>query len=378
MLTTFFVRSSVLARLQASPAGPHLAAFATVLHHQRYAHHTICQHLRCVDAFGRWLQVRQVPLAEVAERQVAQYLVQLGRRSLQSCPHGASPHATAVLPRFLAFLRSQGVIPPPAAALPLTASEKWLERFAAHLHHVRGLAPLTCRRYRFFVHLFLVTSGRAKTVDWSTLRAEELSEFVRREAQHRRGGGRKGPGTALHALVRFLAAEGEVSRELDAAIFTPREWAHATVPLHFSPEEITQLLVVTQDSTAIGLRNHAILLLLARLGMRAQEVLDLRLDDVEWSEGRLWIHSTKSHRVRHLPLSHEVGNALAAYVKDGRPVSSHRQIFLRHRAPFGPFHSSSTIAKIVRLAIRRTALTTHASGAHAFRHTVASQLVQHG
>ena len=109
-----------------------------------------------------------------------------------------------------------------------------------------------------------------------------------------------------------MAAEGAVSRELDAALLTPREWAHATVPLHCSREEITQLLMVTQDSTAIGLRNHAILLLLARLGLRAQKVLDLHLDDVEWSEGRLWIHSPKSHRVRHLPLSHEGGSAVAA------------------------------------------------------------------
>jgi site-specific recombinase XerD len=138
-------------------------------------------------------------------------------------------------------------------------------------------------------------------VDWSTLQAEELSEFVRREAQRRYGGGRKGPGTARHALVRFLVAEGEVSQDLDAAILTPREWTHAPVPLHFSREEIVQLLAVMQDGTATGLRNHAILRVLARLGVRAHEVVNLRLDEVLWTEGRLQIHSTKSHRVRHLP-----------------------------------------------------------------------------
>lgn len=378
MLTTFFVRSSVLARLQASPTGPHLAAFATALHHQRYAHYTICQHLRCVDAFGRWLQGRPFPLAEVPEHHVAQYLVQLGRRPLHSRPEGVAPPAAAVLPRFLTFLRSQGVNVPPAALPPLPPSAHWLQRFTTHLQHVRGLAPLTCRGYLLFARRFLATTGRAETVDWATLRADELSEFVRREAQHRRGGGRKGPGTALHALVRFLVAEGEASCELDAAILTPREWTHAPVPLHFSCEEITKLLTVMQDGTAIGLRNHAILLLLARLGLRAHEVMDLRLDDVNWTEGRLHIHSTKSHRVRSLPLATEVGTALAAYVKDGRPISSQRHVFLHHRAPFTPFHSSSTIAKIVRFALRRAALTTQASGAHAFRHTVASQLLQHG
>lgn len=314
----------------------------------------------------------------MTEHQVTQYLRQLGRRPLRARPDGGLPYAAAILPRFLTFLRAQGVIAPLADPPPLTPSESWLHRFAGHLRQVRNLAPLTCRGYLRFVRRFLATTGRAETVDWSTLRAEELSEFVRREAQHRRGGGRKGPGTAMHALVRFLVAEGAVVQDLDAAILTPREWTHAAVPLHFSGEEIAQLLAVMQDGTATGLRNHAILLLCARLGLRAREVVELRLDDVQWSDGCLQIHSTKSHRVRHLPLDHEVGTALAAYVTEGRPVSSHRQIFLHHRAPFAPLHCSSAIAKIVRLAICRAGLTTQASGAHAFRHTVASQLVQHG
>ena len=247
MLTTFFSRPSVLARFAESPTGPHLAGFAIFLHQHRYAHHTICQQLRCVDAFGRWLRVQSLPLTAVTEREVAQYLAQLGRRPLQSCPQGGSPHATAVLPRFLTFLRAQGVIFPPAVAPPPTPSAAWLQRFAVHLQHVRNLAPLTYRGYLRFVRRFLVTSGRAEIVDWSTLRADELSEFVRHEAQHRRGGGRKGPGTAMHALVRFLVAEGEVTQDLDAVILTPREWSHASVPVHFSREEIVELLAVMQD-----------------------------------------------------------------------------------------------------------------------------------
>jgi site-specific recombinase XerD len=334
--------------------------------------------LRCVDAFGRWLRLQQIPLAEVTDQHVTHYLRQIGRRPLQSHPAGGLPYAAAILPRFLTFLRAHGVVAPPVAPPPLTESEVWLQRFAVHLQQVRHLAPLTCRGYLRFVRRFLATTGRAETVDWCTLRAEELSEFVRHEAQHRRGGGRKGPGTAMHALVRFLVAEGEVVQDLDAAILTPREWSHASVPVHFSREEIAQLLAVMQDGTAKGLRNHAILLLCARLGLRAREVVELRLDDVQWSDGCLQIHSTKSHRVRHLPLDHEIGTALATYIKEGRPVSSHRQIFLHHRAPFTSLHCSSAIAKIIRLAIHRTGVTTQASGAHAFRHTVASQLVQHG
>jgi integrase len=138
------------------------------------------------------------------------------------------------------------------------------------------------------------------------------------------------------------------------------------------------MLAAANDGTSVGLRNHAILLLLARLGLRAQEVVQLQLEDIAWAEGRLVIRATKSHRVRQLPLAHDVGNALATYLQHGRPVSTSRAMFLHHRAPFGPFQSSSTIAKIVRLALQQAELHTRASGAHALRHTAASRMVRQG
>lgn len=378
MLTTLFVRPSVIARLTNGPASPYLSAFATMLHHQRYAPDTIRQYLRSVDTFSRWCQVRGVRLTELEDHHLAQYFVQLGRRPLQSRPEGGAPHAAAAIPHFLCFLRTRGALVPQVTVSPLSIPEQWLHRFASYLRDVRGLAPLTCHSYLFFVRQFLTESRRTTSRNWRSPQAEELSEFVRRHAERRRGGGRKRPGTALRAFVRFLALHGEAPAGLEAVILTPRAWTHASVPPHFSQAEIAQMLTAAKDGTPVGLRNHAIVLLLARLGLRAQEVVSLQLDDIVWGASRLRIHSTKSHRVRHFPLTQEVGAALATYLQQGRPVSTYRAVFLHHRAPFGPLQSSSTIAKIVRWALTQAKLQTRVSGAHALRHTVASHLVRQG
>jgi len=378
MLTTFFVRPSVLARLESGPAGPYLPAFASQLQQQRYAPDTIRQYLRSVDAFGRWLHAQGVLLTELEDHHLTRYLAHVGRRPLRARAQGGSPHAAAALPPFLTVLRSHGVLTLPCVLLALTPAEQWLHRFSAHLRDLRGLAPLTCQGYLFFVRRFLTASGRTQAPDWLPLQAEELSEFVRREAAGRRGGGRKRPGTALRAFVRFLVTHGEAPAGLEAVILTPREWAHANVPPHFSQGEIVQMLAAANNGSAIGRRNHAILLLLARLGLRAQEVGQLRLEDIGWMEGRLLIRSTKSHRVRELPLPQEVGVALVTYLQHGRLQSPSRAVFLQHRAPFGSLQSSSTIAKIVRWALAQAELETRASGAHALRHTAASHLIQRG
>ena len=376
MLTTLFVRPSVLARLEGGPAGPYVSALATVLHQQRYAPDTIRQYLRSVDAFSRWHHAQGRLLTELEDHHLAQYLVHVGRRPLQARPNGGSPHAAAALPHLLCVLRAQEGMKSQVAPPSLSPAELWLHRFITHLRDVRGLAPLTCQGYLFFVRRFLSESGRTSV--WRPLQAEELSAFVRREAEKRRGGGRKRPGTALRAFVRFLVTYAEAPAGLEAIILTPCEWTHASVPPHFSQDEIAQMLAAATDGTPTGQRNHAILLLLARLGLRAQEVAQLQLADIAWTEGRLSIHSTKSHRVRHFPLPQEVGAAVATYLHQGRPASTHRAVFVHHRAPFGPFQSSSTIAKIVRWACTRAQLQTRASGAHALRHTAASRMVQRG
>jgi integrase/recombinase XerD len=171
---------------------------------------------------------------------------------------------------------------------------------------------------------------------------------------------------------------GDIRPGLEAAALAPPQWKYAALPARLTPEEVERVLAVYRDGSAISLRNHAILVLLARLGLRAQDVVSLRLDDIDWADGYFDLRPGKSHRARSLPLPHDVGQAIVAYLQDGRPQSASRQVFLCSRPPFRSLISASVWA-IVRHAFTRAGIIVPPGiASHIFRHTVASHLVNHG
>jgi site-specific recombinase XerD len=145
-----------------------------------------------------------------------------------------------------------------------------------------------------------------------------------------------------------------------------------------SDTDISRMLQCCANGTASGTRDYAILLLLSRLGLRAKEVASLQLHDVDWANGSLLIRTSKTHAERLLPLAQDVGEALLAYLRAGRPVTSFRHFFLAHTAPYRPLQTASAITKIVKRLLAKAGIARQSSGAHLFRHTVATQLVNRG
>jgi site-specific recombinase XerD len=188
------------------------------------------------------------------------------------------------------------------------------------------------------------------------------------------------PSVAVRSFLRFLVGCGELSPGLEAAAPTPRQWTHAPLPQRLTTEEVDRVLVAATGETPKALRNHALLLLLARLGLRAQEVAALCLDDLDWHAGRILIRPGKTHQARVLPLVPDVGQAVAAYLYRGRrPATTSRHVFLACRAPFHPLIDATAISRIATRALRRAGVTGHLRlGAHTFRHTAASQMVNRG
>jgi integrase/recombinase XerD len=160
---------------------------------------------------------------------------------------------------------------------------------------------------------------------------------------------------AVRSLLRFLVIRGEIRPSLEAVAPTPPHWRHAALPSRLTPQEVEQLLATYQDGTASSRRNRAMLLLLARLGLPAHEVVSLCLDDIDWADGRLCIHPGKSPRARSLPLPQDVGHALAAYLQGGRPQHHHRQVFLQCRPPFQPL-THRAVWWMVRHAFQRAGI----------------------
>jgi site-specific recombinase XerD len=167
-----------------------------------------------------------------------------------------------------------------------------------------------------------------------------------------------------------------VTLDLAAAVPTVANWAMASIPRAIAPDQVRQLLASIDRSTAKGRRDYAIILLLARLGVRAGEVVSLELDDIDWRAGQLSVHRKGGERGR-LPLPADVGKAIACYLRHGRPASVSRRVFLRTFAPYVGFRSSSTVCSRIKDAIKRAGIKAPTYGAHQFRHGLATEMLRH-
>ncbi|HEY7494516.1 MAG TPA: tyrosine-type recombinase/integrase [Candidatus Tectomicrobia bacterium] len=371
MLAPTFVRTAVMARLRRGPLGPYLDDFATTLHHQGYAPSSIQLYLRTAEHYAQWLQGQGHGVSDMDGDLVQRYVSGLTR--YQS---GKLPKAAQGLSHLVRFLQQQGVVRPrPVEISPI---EQWLVDYDAYLEQVAGLALSTRQGYRRIVRRFIAACCGAETPDWSSVLASRITAFVIQESAWRQRSSRQLPAVAVRSFLRFLVFRGVIRPGLEAAAPAPPQWRHASLPSRLTPEEVERVLAVYHDDTASSLRNRAMLLLLARLGLRTQDVISLRLDDIDWADGRLDLRPGKARRARSVPLPHDVGQAMVAYVQGGRPPSASRQVFLRCRPPFQPL-TKSAVWWMARQAFTNAGLAVPPGiASHIFRHTAASQMVNQG
>lgn len=282
MIDHFFIRPCTITRLQAGPCGPYLNALAKTLHQQGYACDSIRRTLYAGDKFGRWLAQHGYSVADADEATVERYTSGLKRP-----PSGTQPKAAQGLSHLVELLRQRGIVAKPEAPEPSTEVDHWLVRYETYLERVVGTAAHTRQRYLALVRRFLVSRFGAGAVTWKVITGYEVGEFVRQEAANKQGFGRKVPAVAIRSLLRFLVFCGELRPGLEAAVAMPRQWQHAALPKPLDAEQIAQVLATCPQGTPKRLRDRAILLLLARLGLRAGEVAQLRLDDIDWHTSQL-------------------------------------------------------------------------------------------
>ncbi|MDA1082791.1 MAG: site-specific integrase [Gemmatimonadetes bacterium] len=360
-------------QLRSGVIGSQLDSFATHLAEDGYAATTVRAQFTVLGHFSQWLTRRACGMHELTDEWVATFIKHRKRRG------GLRRGDAATLHQFLAHLRARGVVASAAPVVDESPVSQLLRHYEQHLRAERGLAPATVTNYVGMFRWFLTDRFGDGPLDLRALDVASITTFVIGHAHTMSPGRAKGMVTALRSICHFLLQRGAIDHDLAAGVPRMPDWRLATIPKYLSPEEIARLLQACDLEAGIGRRDHAILLLLARLGLRAGEIVALALDDIQWRAGAILVRSSKRLPQDRLPLLAEVGEALATYLQRDRPTHlTTRQVFVCTRAPRRGFTNPSTVSTIVRRALARAGLSPALKGAHLLRHSLATQMLRHG
>lgn len=273
---------------------------------------------------------------------------------------------------FVRFLRDRGLIP---AEVPdcVTACDPRLTAFSEWLHRERGVTSETLRRYLGEAGRWLDRLGAApKDYDAASIRSIVLDQGEERSRSSVRM-----TVTVLRTFLRFTIIQGECAPSLLHAVPPAVRRKLSTVPRTISTAKIAEIIAACRTDTPVEIRDRAILLLLARLALRAGDIWQLRLSDIDWCASRLRLQG-KGRRGVVMPLPQDAGDALLAYIEDARPVVASARVFLRTQAPFTPLRSAAEIAGIISRVLNRGGFTGLPTGSHVFRHSLASAWLRGG
>lgn len=326
-------------------------------------------HVVLMGQLNRWLAMEGLGV-EMLTPVVAQQFLDERR----AAGHRRVPTLATLAPLF-DHLRGQGVFPPEPPPVR-TRRDVLLAGYRHHLVHDRGLAATTVRRYESFAKRFLADRGQRAGSETGAegLTSADVNAYMLQASAHLVVGSAKREAADLRALLRYLYLAGELELDLGAAMPPVATWRGGALVPTMSAIDVDQLLASCDRSTASGRRDLAVLVLLARLGLRAGEVAAIELGDVDWRAGEIVVRG-KARRKDRLPLPVEVGEALVGYLRDGRPFCSCRQLVLTLYAPFRPIHPSS-ITSLVYRACRRAGLVR--VGGHRLRHALATEMLRRG
>lgn len=371
MTHKLFAFRSTVERMHEGPLGPHVDEFAESLRSRGYSVSMARHHILLMADLSRWLKQRGLSARHVENEILDQFLRHRRRRLL---PQRAD---RPCLKKILDHFRAKGIVVLRPQRAVVTPIDKLAKAYGQYLEQERGLSRACLLNYLPIVRRFLRRRFGKGAISPARVRPDDVTSFVLRHAHTWSPGRAKLMVTALRSFFRFLRLRGEITGDLAGCVPTVPDWRLTTLPKSLRPEEVERLLKSCDRSTAQGRRDRAILLLLARLGLRAGEIVALELEDVDWAVGEIVVRGKGSHEHR-LPLPCEVGKALADYLKHIRPTCATRRVFIRLRAPHVGFASSVAISTLVRRALERAGLNPPRTGAHLLRHTLASQMLRRG
>jgi integrase/recombinase XerD len=337
MLSELFDAPTRIRAIRGGPAGGPIEGFAEQLVRRGYSKISVRRHIRSAEHIVKWAVRQGLSIHDLCGGAVESFSDHLKRGHCGS----ANPVGVVAGARlFLSYL--QGVDEPPSRHhQPAAAEPDLLQSFCDWMRERRGTCDRALYNYSIPVRELIRRIGG----DPNALDAARLRQFVLKQSQGGRWAARRCR-AALRMFLRFLISEGRCRAGLLGAIPVVPCWRLTSLPRYLPPEDVERLIACCNPASRLGKRDRAILLLLARLGLRAGDIVQMRLTDIDWKGA--WIQvSGKSHRQTRLPLTHEVGQAIAGYIQAARIPAQTDALFLRSRAPFRALGSHCAVSKIV-------------------------------
>ena len=374
MIDRYFSAPKTLRRLRRGPSGAYIDDFADILARDGYAPATVRPSLRAAAHLGIFLERRRKTWAGLDAATVGAF-----RRHLRRCrcpEFKANRHghqATFGVQRFQAYLIARGLCPrpivqdarPPVPAL-ITAFTNW---YQTH----RGVAPATVRHYARGAAAMLDALG-PDSRSWTP---QAVRQFLMAPGPGGRSASTQKLITATRVFLRYLAFCGEARPDLALAVPAVAHWRLASLPRHLTADELARVLAVCDGDQPARIRDRAIVLLLARLGLRAGDVVQLRLADLDWTQGTIQVTGKGRYQVR-LPLPQEIGDAVLRYLTSRPRGPETDRVFLTTIAPVAPLGTSDAVSSVVARVLQRAGIHRARPGAHVLRHTAATEMLRQG
>lgn len=364
-------RSRLFRRLRCGPHGQLYELYADRLVKVGLVSKGTWRCLNLVDGLLHWVTTSRLELASLDEHVLDRYLMHRARKQ------SIQPGDRAALKRLLSVLRQANLIPL-APLPPTTPEEQIFEKFADYLRQERGLAPKSIIRHLPVIRRFLREVCPTGTNDLGKIRQEDVIRYVERHARDGSAASGKAMCWSLRAFLRYLYLSGSNPLALADCVPSIRRWKLASLPTYLTVVQVQKVLDTCDRTTASGRRDYAILMMLAKLGLRAGEVATLTLDDIDWRSGTMLVRA-KGRQQARMPMPPDVGAAIVAWLRNDRPASPCRRLFLRTVAPHVGFASGCAITMIANAALKRAGISDCAhQGAHLFRHSLATELLRSG
>lgn len=349
-----------------NPLGDHIEQFLAKLVGHHYARATLRQYRRCLGALASHMRDRRIKMASLVEADA--------QRIAKDSGVGRQRYATFIFKQFIRHLICAGAIPAPEASRDDSPLGRLKVEYERYLQVQRGLSERSIYHCWRFADRFLAFRFKGKALEWSKITGLDLARFMQSLTSRRD----KTPPSHLRNFFQFLFKSGKIKTNLALSIPRVALTYESRLPKYLNPEQVERVVAAAKVDSPIGRRDYAMVLLQARLALRAREVMAIELDDIDWRAGELLVRGKGGLQDR-LPLPKDVGEAIATYIRRDRKSAS-RTVFVTHRAPRGPFVDAQVLNEALERAFRKAGVKPPRRyvGSHILRHSLATRMAKSG